>query len=174
MYLSTQLGTAQLGLAQLGQFKASFALTIAGGSQSVFPVVATAFVSGGRVSGGIPLEAAEYISAQLGTAQLGLAQLGQYERQFPLGINASGEAPLAVVATALSSGARISGGAVALTIAGAGRPPQPVTATAFFAGAALKTPGLVSNKRAEGYSWWYLEHPLARRLILEGLHDPAE
>lgn len=173
-YISTQLGTAQLGLAQLGQFKKpNTAISLDASARAPQPVTATPLVSGGRVSGGTPLSAARFISAQLGTAQLGLAQLGQYEKQFPLGVNASLLPPLAVVATALTNG-EISGGDPVIQIAGAGRRPQPVTATALVAGGALKTPGIPSKPVAGGFWWWWAPSDLARRMIERNLDDGAK
>jgi hypothetical protein len=165
MYLSGQLGTAQLGLAQLGQFKKSFSISINASAQSPQPATATPLVSGGRISGGIALEAARYISAQLGTAQLGLAQLGQFERQFPLGVNASTLPPLAVVATALHVGAMVSGGDAPLDIGGSVQPPQAVTATALVGGAALKTPGVIGGVEPSGFWWWWMPGEFTLKMI---------
>ena len=56
-FLSGQLGTDQLGLAQLGQFKktgAPAALSIDGSNTSVVEATATPFVAGGVVSGPVP------------------------------------------------------------------------------------------------------------------------
>ena len=157
-YISAQLGTAQLGLAQLGQFKKpNTAISLDASARAPQPVTATPLVSGGRVSGGTPLSAARFISAQLGTAQLGLAQLGQYEKQFPLGVNASLLPPLAVVATALTNG-EISGGDPVIQIAGG----------------ALKTPGIPSKPVAGGFWWWWAPSDLARRMIERNLDDGAK
>ena len=56
MFLSGQLGTAQLGLAQLGQYEklGSTFGNIDGATQSVLAAVATPLVTGGKLSGGIP------------------------------------------------------------------------------------------------------------------------
>jgi hypothetical protein len=170
MFLSGQLGTAQLGLAQLGQFKASFAISINASAQSPQPATATPLVSGGRVSGGVPLAAARYISAQLGTAQLGLAQLGQFEKQFPLGVNAVHEPPVAVVATAFTTG-EISGGDPVIQIAGASQRPQPVTATALVGGGALNTPGVIGGVEPSGFWWWWMPGEFTLKMIDDMLAD---
>jgi len=84
-YLSAQLGTAQLGLDQLGQFKklgGAAPGTIDGSGQAPLPVTATALHAGGAVSGGVP----------------------------PIVISGAARSPLPVTSTALFAGGAISGG----------------------------------------------------------------
>ncbi len=83
-FLSGQLGTAQLGLAQLGQYKklGAAAGTIDGTGQAPLPVTATALHVGGAISGGAA----------------------------PIVISGAARSPLPVTSTALFAGGAISGG----------------------------------------------------------------
>jgi hypothetical protein len=106
-----------------------------------------------------------YLSGQLGTAQLGLAQLGQFKRSFSLSLDASSTSPVAVVATALSTGGAVSGGTPTLHVDGSNTNPVAVTATALSAGAKLNTPGLAARPVRGGFWWWWQESEFALNLI---------
>jgi hypothetical protein len=119
-----------------------------------------------------------YLSGQLGTDQLGLAQLGQFEKiggaPAVLNIDGSSQAPLAVAAVALSSGAAVSGGATPpLVISGAVRGPLELSAVALSAGAALRTPGL-ARRVSGGGVWPWQPGFLAFRMIHDALQGEGD
>ena len=99
-YISTQLGTAQLGLAQLGQFKkqAPSALAIDASNTSVIVATATAFVTGGSIAGPPPP---------------------------PLTISGGTVGVIAAHAKALSLGAKLKTPGLARTVKGSWWPWQP-------------------------------------------------